>query len=82
LTAFLLALLALPMLVALLPTAYAQQAPKGPWVDEVDFFVEADEAKVLDMLLKNEMQAYFRDIRDPGITSLARSILYKLCFAT
>jgi peptide/nickel transport system substrate-binding protein len=47
--------------------AYAQQVPKGPWVDEVYFFVEADEAKALDMLLKNEMQVYFRDIRDPGI---------------
>jgi peptide/nickel transport system substrate-binding protein len=67
LTAFLLALLTLPMLVTLLPATYAQQAPKGPWIDEVDFFVEADEAKVLDMLLKNEMQVYFRDISDPGI---------------
>jgi peptide/nickel transport system substrate-binding protein len=65
LTAFLLALLTLPMLMATLPMAYAQQVPKGPWVDEVALFVEVDEAKALDMLLKNEMQVYFRDIRDP-----------------
>jgi len=65
LTAFLLALLTLPVLMAILPMAYAQQVPKGPWVDEVALFVEVDEAKALDMLLKNEMQVYFRDIRDP-----------------
>jgi len=64
---FLLILLALPTFAAMFPVAYAQRAPKGPWVDEVVFFVEKDEAKVLDMLLKNEMQVYFRDIRDPGI---------------
>ncbi|MEM2981468.1 MAG: ABC transporter substrate-binding protein [Thermoproteota archaeon] len=47
----------------------AQETPKGPWVDEVDFFVEEDEAKVVDMLLKNEMQVYFRDITDPELFS-------------
>jgi peptide/nickel transport system substrate-binding protein len=67
LTAFILTILTLPIFVAVLPVAYAQQAPKGPWVDEVVFFVEADEAKVFDMLSKNEMQVYFRDMRDPGI---------------
>lgn len=45
----------------------AQAPPKGPWIDEVSFFVEADEAKVVDMLLKNEMQVYFRDITDPEL---------------
>jgi len=45
----------------------AQAPPKGPWVDEVDFFVETDEAKAIDMLMKNEMQVYFRDVRDPGL---------------
>ncbi|MGQ9479169.1 MAG: ABC transporter substrate-binding protein [Thermoproteota archaeon] len=45
----------------------AQEAPKGPRVDEIAFFVEEDEAKVVDMLLKNEMQVYFRDITDPEL---------------
>jgi peptide/nickel transport system substrate-binding protein len=67
LTVFLLALLALPMLMATLPVTYAQQAPKGPWVDEVVFSVERDQAKVFDMLSKNEIQAYFRDISDPDV---------------
>ena len=67
LTSLFIALLILPMFVTLLPVTYAQQAPKGPWVDEVVLFVEIDEAKALDMLLKNEMQVYFRDVRDPGI---------------
>ncbi|MDW8034786.1 MAG: ABC transporter substrate-binding protein, partial [Nitrososphaerota archaeon] len=51
----------------------AQTTPKGPWVDEVAFFVEEDEAKVVDMLLKNEMQVYFRDIRDPGLFSRVKA---------
>jgi peptide/nickel transport system substrate-binding protein len=66
-TIFLLLSMMLPMLMAVVPTAYAQQAPKGPWVDEVDFFVVTEDAKALDMLLKNEMQVYFRDVRDPAI---------------
>jgi len=64
---FLLISMMLPMLMAVAPMAYAQQAPKGPWVDEVDFFVVTEDAKALDMLLKNEMQVYFRDVRDPAI---------------
>jgi len=65
-TAILISLLS-SIFIAGIPIALAQQVPKGPWVDEVDFFVEDDEAKVLDMLLKNEMQVYFRDITDPEI---------------
>jgi peptide/nickel transport system substrate-binding protein len=45
----------------------AQAVQKGPWVDEVVFFVEQDQAKAIDMLLKNEMQVYFRDLRDPEL---------------
>jgi len=55
------------LLLTSIPASTAQAPPKGPWVDEVDFFVETDEAKAIDMLLKNEMQVYFRDIRDPGL---------------
>ncbi|MDW8042111.1 MAG: ABC transporter substrate-binding protein [Nitrososphaerota archaeon] len=49
-----------------LSPVYAQTAPKGPWIDEVSFFIERDEAKVVDMLLNNEMQIYFRELRDPA----------------
>ena len=59
----LLVLLFLGILMSEIPVSYAQ-VPKGPWVDEVVFSVETDEAKTVDMLLKNEIQVYFRDIRD------------------
>ena len=45
----------------------AQEVPKGPWIDEFILFVEEDEAKAIDMLLKNEIQAYFRDVTDPDL---------------
>jgi len=67
LTAVLLLSLAASLLLANVPNTSAQEVPNGPWVDEVDFFVEEDEAKVVDMLLKNEIQAYFRDITDPEL---------------
>lgn len=46
----------------------AQQAPRGPWIDEVTFIV-ADEETAVDMLIKNEIQVYFRDI---GLDSYKR----------
>ncbi|MCS7094601.1 MAG: ABC transporter substrate-binding protein [Thaumarchaeota archaeon] len=52
--------------VMVLSPVYAQTAPKGPWIDEVSFFIERDEAKVVDMLLNNEIQVYFRELRDPA----------------
>jgi peptide/nickel transport system substrate-binding protein len=63
------ALLTILLLGSLPVNLTAQPPPKGPWIDEVDFFVEDDEAKVVDMLLKNEMQVYFRDITDPELFS-------------
>lgn len=69
LNTFFLASLTLIMLVAMMPVTFAQQAPKGSWVDEIVISVEQDEAKVVDMLLKNEIQAYFRDITDPELFS-------------
>ncbi|MEM2313797.1 MAG: hypothetical protein QXN40_03420, partial [Candidatus Bathyarchaeia archaeon] len=54
LAAFLLTTFALSIVLANVPAASAQAAPKGPWVDEVVFSVETDEAKTVDMLLKNE----------------------------
>lgn len=67
LAAILLLSLAANLLVVNMPKSSAQEVPNGPWVDEVDLFVETDEAKVVDMLLKNEMQVYFRDITDPSL---------------
>ncbi len=66
LTVFLILLFSSTFL-ANIPTAFAQEVPKGSWVDEIVLFVEQDEAKVIDMLLKNEIQAYFRDITDPEL---------------
>lgn len=66
LAAVLLTLLFMGMLLWEMPISYAQ-VPKGPWVDEVIFSVETDEAKTIDMLLKNEIQVYFRDIGDPKL---------------
>ncbi len=60
------AALAIGLLVAVAPVR-AQQVPKGPWVDEVSFFIEQDQAKAIDMLLKGEMHVYFRDLRDPEL---------------
>ncbi|MEM3713619.1 MAG: ABC transporter substrate-binding protein [Nitrososphaeria archaeon] len=67
--ALLLVFLIIPIFtgITLIPSASAQTVPNGPWVDEVNFFVEEDEAKVVDMLSKNEMQVYFRDITDPEL---------------
>jgi peptide/nickel transport system substrate-binding protein len=66
---FLTALLLVP---GLFLVGAAQAVPKGPWVDEVVFFVEQDQAKAIDMLLKNEMQVYFRDLRDPELFKKVR----------
>lgn len=55
-------MLAIPMLTVL--TSAQVTVPKGPWVDEIVFFKEADEAKGIDMLLKEEMHAYYFPIRD------------------
>ncbi len=60
------AALAMGLLMSVVPVS-AQQVPRGPWVDEVSFFIEIDEAKAVDMLLKGDMHVYFRDIRDPEL---------------
>ncbi|MEM4304316.1 MAG: ABC transporter substrate-binding protein, partial [Candidatus Caldarchaeum sp.] len=61
------------MLSLLLPALSAQVQQTGPWVDEVVFFVEQDQAKAVDMLVKNEMQVYFRDLRDPALFRTVRT---------
>ena len=65
-------LTALLLVPGLFLVGAAQAVPKGPWVDEVVFFVEQDQAKAIDMLLKNEMQVYFRDLRDPELFKKVR----------
>ncbi len=60
------------LIPALILSASAQAELKGPWVDEVVFFIEQDQAKAIDMLLKNEIQAYFRDLRDPELFKRVR----------
>lgn len=50
----------------------SQQAPRGPWVDEVVFFTEADPNKVVEMMLRNEAQIYFDDLTDPEILKIAK----------
>ncbi len=42
-------------------------ARTGAWLDEVTFFIEGEQAKALDMLLKDEIQAYFFDFDDPDL---------------
>jgi Predicted solute binding protein len=66
LTVVVAAALAMGLLMSVVPVS-AQQVPRGPWVDEVSFFIEIDEAKAVDMLLKGDMHVYFRDIRDPEL---------------
>ena len=61
------------LLSLLLPALSAQGQQTGPWVDEVVFFVEQDQAKAVDMLVKNEMQVYFRDLRDPALFRTVRT---------
>ncbi|MEM4354109.1 MAG: ABC transporter substrate-binding protein [Candidatus Caldarchaeum sp.] len=63
------------LLPALVLNVAAQVQQTGPWVDEVVFFVEQDQAKAIDMLLKNEMQVYFRDLRDPELFKRVRQSL-------
>ncbi|MEZ0346623.1 MAG: ABC transporter substrate-binding protein [Infirmifilum sp.] len=59
-------------LSVILPLLKAQ--PQGPWVDEVDFFQEADAAKVVNMLSKGDMQIYFSDLRvDPTLMQKIKS---------
>ncbi len=68
----LVAVLALSMILvsyAAMPTRAQEQAPRGPWVDEVIFTVAQDETTAVDMLINNEIQVYFRDI---GIDSYNR----------
>lgn len=68
------------------PIIYAEpqgQVPQGPWVDEVVFFAEKDRAKVVDMLLKGDMDLYFFDISDPDLFTKVKAspdLKYKFAY--
>jgi len=47
-----------------IPASAQVTVPQGPWVDEVVFSIETDQAKAVDMLEKGEMQAYYWAISD------------------
>jgi peptide/nickel transport system substrate-binding protein len=72
----------------IIPIAYAQdEIPYGPWVDQITFQAETDQAKVLDMLENNEVQIHVSDINDPDVFASLRasptvdySIAYGLYF--
>ncbi|MDH7478073.1 MAG: ABC transporter substrate-binding protein [Candidatus Bathyarchaeota archaeon] len=57
-------MLVIPMLTFAVPVSAQVTVPQGPWVDEVDFFREADVAKAIDMLEAGEMHAYYFPISD------------------
>jgi len=59
---------------ALVPSkTIAQEVPNGPWIDEIDWSAESDQAKVLTMLEGNTIQAYASDINDADVFASIRS---------
>lgn len=82
--ALLLAISTLLALQLILPRAFAQETvPQGPWVDEIAFFEEPSEDKVVDMLLKGDVHVYLYNIRDPRLFETIRnspSLAYKVSF--
>jgi len=45
----------------------AQEAPNGPWVDEVIFSTATDDAQAINMLEAEDAHAYFFALGDPQI---------------
>jgi len=81
------ALFAISVLLVLqivMPLAFAQETiPQGPWVDEIVFFEEPSEDKVVDMLLKGDVDIYLYNIRDPKLFETIRNspnLAYKVSF--
>jgi peptide/nickel transport system substrate-binding protein len=68
------ALLLVLFVVTLVPSkTIAQSVPNGPWVDEIDWSAESDQAKVLTMLEGNNIQVYASDINDASVFASVRS---------
>jgi len=63
--------------------AAEEEAPKGPWVDEIVFFAEQEPAKVVDMLEKGDMHLYLIDVSDPDLFQKVKAspnLKYKYAF--
>ncbi|MEM4430997.1 MAG: ABC transporter substrate-binding protein, partial [Thermofilaceae archaeon] len=62
----------------------APEVPQGPWVDEVVWIKEPDPAKVVDMISKGDIHAYFIDVRpDPKLAERINTdpnIAYKYAY--
>ncbi|MEM1668316.1 MAG: ABC transporter substrate-binding protein, partial [Thermofilaceae archaeon] len=62
----------------------APEVPQGPWVDEVVWIKEPDPAKVVDMISKGDIHAYFIDVRpDPKLAERIKAdpnIAYKYAY--
>ena len=66
LSILLIALFLLPLMSFTFASAAPEEAPNGPWVDEIVFFEEPDENKVIDMLEKGDAHIYLYLITDPA----------------
>lgn len=65
----------LTLLLATIPKpTLAQAPPQGPWVDEIVFFEEPDNAKAVDMLKAGEMHAYYFPLRDPDLYATVKTL--------
>lgn len=66
------------------PVAAAPEVPNGPWVDEVVWIREGEPSKVVDMISKGDMHAYFIDVRvDPKLVERIKTdpnIAYKYAY--
>lgn len=63
--------------------AQEDEAPYGSWVDEVDYFVAKEPAKVVSMLEKGDMHLFFREIGDPDIFQKVKAspnLKYKIAY--
>jgi peptide/nickel transport system substrate-binding protein len=71
-------------ILAIVPAAAAPEVPNGPWVDEVVWIKEGEASKVVDMISKGDMHAYFIDVRvDPKLAERIKTdpnIAYKYAY--
>jgi len=71
-------------ILAIVPAAAAPEAPNGPWVDEIVWIRETDPDKVIDMISKGDMHAYFFFVRaDPKRVERIKTdpnLAYKLAY--
>jgi len=61
----------------------AQVVPNGPWVDEIDFLAEPDDAKIVDMLKKGDIHVHLMDISDPDLFAQVKAspvLAYKIAY--